>query len=615
MPKKVSYFILCILFLSKFSYQYDEISESVMNEIRSKFERNRAQRENIRREKESIRKKMNKQVETLYNEKFNRDSSLDNSLLDSLSSVKDNHSDSSDPISSKLVSTEKTDILTIDKGPDNTIDLTSIKNQALASESLVDLSDKLSASKETPDILTIDKKSDNNIDLTSIKNQALASESLPSLDPSKEEPEEELIHKKSQDAFQQKLESHIELYEANSFDNKTSFDHLDLIDISCWTSNSLHCSDDEITEIAKSWDHAFKTLGFALIKGHGISPSVFHNLNKEWNSFFNMEARLKLEFNHGAYGNELGGYTPQGVESVGRSMEEKSEYLPDLVESFTFNKKNYLEFDDSAMDEQNKKQKRMMLTYKYFSHMENILEIIHEISAIALGLPDTSFFDKFYPRRSPSSGNTLRFAHYSSLDVDDADENSNSNTTSTTTSHNNDSKGEAKESIVVDVLASNIHELKQYLYAPHTDYQGFTILYPDEKDWSTPKHGGLEIYVEADKRWVPVELSKYRESEEKGEILVINAGDLIQRWTNDIWKSTLHRVINSKATPVDSNVLDLDESNNRNRDSIVFFSGPSEEVIVEVLDLPVLGKPKYEPIASGDHLRLKLARSNKKDNY
>ena len=571
MPKKVSYFILCILFLSKYSYQYDEISESVMNEIRSKFERNRAQRENIRREKESIRKKMNKQVETLYNEKFNRDSSLDNSLLDSLSSVKDNHSDSSDPISSKLVSTEKTDILTIDKGPDNTIDLTSIKNQALASES------------------------------------------LPFLDPSKEEPEEELIHKQNQDAFQQKLQSHIELYEANSFDNKTSFDHLDLIDISCWTSNSLHCSDDEITEIAKSWDHAFKTLGFALIKGHGISPSVFHNLNKEWNSFFNMEARLKLEFNHGAYGNELGGYTPQGVESVGRSMEEKSEYLPDLVESFTFNKKNYLEFDDSAMDEQNKK--RMMLTYKYFSHMENILEIIHEISAIALGLPDTSFFNKFYPRRSPSSGNTLRFAHYSSLDVDDADDDSNSNTTSTTTSHNNDSNGEAKESIVVDVFASNIHELKQYLYAPHTDYQGFTILYPDEKDWSTPKHGGLEIYVEADKRWVPVELSKYRESEEKGEILVINAGDLIQRWTNDIWKSTLHRVINSKATPVDSNVLDLDEPNNRNRDSIVFFSGPSEEVIVEVLDLPVLGKPKYEPIASGDHLRLKLARSNKKDNY
>jgi hypothetical protein len=244
MPKKVSYFILVLLFLSKNSYQYDENSESVINEIRSKFERNRAQRENIRREKESIRKKMDKQVETLYNEKFNRDSSLDNSLFDSLSSVKDNHSDSSDPISPVSL----------------------------------DHSDKLLVSTEKPDVLKLEKKSDNTIDLTSIKNEALASDSLPLTDPSKEEPEEELIHNKNQGSFQQTFESHIEMNEANSVDINTSSDHLDLIDISCWTSNSLHCSDDEITEIAKSWDHAFKTLGFALIKGHGISPSLFNNL-------------------------------------------------------------------------------------------------------------------------------------------------------------------------------------------------------------------------------------------------------------------------------------------------------------------------------------------------
>ena len=58
------------------------------------------------------------------------------------------------------------------------------------------------------------------------------------------------------------------------------------------------------------------------------------------------------------------------------------------------------------------------------------------------------------------------------------------------------------------------------------------------------------------------------------------------------------------------------------RQSIVFFSGPLENCVIECID-PALMKPevvgdtlvrKYAPIRSGDHLLLKLNRTNGSDN-
>ncbi len=47
--------------------------------------------------------------------------------------------------------------------------------------------------------------------------------------------------------------------------------------------------------------------------------------------------------------------------------------------------------------------------------------------------------------------------------------------------------------------------------------------------------GGLEARA-VDGGWVPV-------TAQPGEV-VINIGDLMARWTNDRWRSTLHRVVN-----------------------------------------------------------------------
>jgi len=69
---------------------------------------------------------------------------------------------------------------------------------------------------------------------------------------------------------------------------------------------------------------------------------------------------------------------------------------------------------------------------------------------------------------------------------------------------------------------------KLWGFSPHTDYGSFTILHQDSI-------GGLQAQNAAG-QWIdvpPVSGS-----------LVINVGDMLMRWTNDTYVSTLHRVMN-----------------------------------------------------------------------
>ena len=91
-------------------------------------------------------------------------------------------------------------------------------------------------------------------------------------------------------------------------------------------------------------------------------------------------------------------------------------------------------------------------------------------------------------------------------------------------------------------------EKGQLRYGPHTDFSGFTILRQD----SAP--GGLEVKTRDG--WTPVRPMP--------GTLVINAGDLIQRWTNDVWVSNIHRVVNPPR----------DQASGTRRLSIVLFTGP-----------------------------------------
>lgn len=105
----------------------------------------------------------------------------------------------------------------------------------------------------------------------------------------------------------------------------------------------------------------------------------------------------------------------------------------------------------------------------------------------------------------------------------------------------------------------------------HTDYGLLTLL-------STDGVPGLQVYLKGE--WVPVV--------HVPGTWVVNIGDMVQRWTNDHVRSTIHRVVN---------VSGLE------RYSVPFFYEPNFHTKVECLPNFCKDHPaRYPPTTSGQHL-------------
>ena len=102
--------------------------------------------------------------------------------------------------------------------------------------------------------------------------------------------------------------------------------------------------------------------------------------------------------------------------------------------------------------------------------------------------------------------------------------------------------------------------------------------------------------------------------------LVVNAGDLISRWTNGVWKSNTHRVVNPPARPL-ACAGQEDEGGNQDgggneggsvlvpsRYSVVFFTGPRHDTVITPLPTCVTASnpSRFPEITAGEHLQMKL---------
>ncbi|MBI3515279.1 MAG: isopenicillin N synthase family oxygenase [Proteobacteria bacterium] len=117
----------------------------------------------------------------------------------------------------------------------------------------------------------------------------------------------------------------------------------------------------------------------------------------------------------------------------------------------------------------------------------------------------------------------------------------------------------------------------------HSDFGSLTIIYP-------PAGGdGLEVLSPAGP-WVAVDPVP--------GAFVINIGDLMQRWTNDRWTSTLHRVVNPSDT----------SGWRERRLSLGFFCHPNYDAPVACLPscLAPDARPKYDDILAGEYMRQKI---------
>ena len=117
----------------------------------------------------------------------------------------------------------------------------------------------------------------------------------------------------------------------------------------------------------------------------------------------------------------------------------------------------------------------------------------------------------------------------------------------------------------------------------HTDYGLLTLLFQHEV-------GGLEVLDQND-AWLPIAFEP--------NLIIVNSGDLLERWTNGHYRSTRHRV--------------QPQTDGTDRLSVALFVDPDSDVRVTPLASCVdASRPaRFPPTTAGEHIQAKINASHR----
>jgi isopenicillin N synthase-like dioxygenase len=276
-------------------------------------------------------------------------------------------------------------------------------------------------------------------------------------------------------------------------------------------------------KVAQAIGEACSRVGFFYIENHGISSADIAGIFRTAEDFHNLPLEAKMEVcvsNNGHFQGYLPGMTKSNDQRVSQTMQE------------AFQIRRPLAPDDPHLlagtplhgmipwpSAMPDLQPRMMAYYHKVDALGRELLSLFELS---LDLPQNTF-GKFFRKDM----NSLRLLHYPPQPPDGPGE---------------------------------IHGTRN-----HTDTDTFTILAQD-------MNGGLEV-LNKDREWVAVPPI--------ADSLVVNVGEILKVWTDGIFSSTVHRVINRSG---------------RERYSIPFFLYPTYEEVIS----PILRNPDPSNIAPED---------------
>jgi len=299
---------------------------------------------------------------------------------------------------------------------------------------------------------------------------------------------------------------------------------------------------DDRLSVARAFGAALERVGFVTITGHGVDPDLIAATYRTVAGFFALPYHDKLRANPPEQV-KMRGYLPVGIESVAATLDARAP--TDLCEALVFAGLSRTTPRAGAQPNiwPDRPPELRELVLRYHAATVALGRDLARLSSLALDLPE-DHLDHFFAE----PGVTLRFVNY----PDQPD----------------------------PPLAGQLR------YGAHHDYGGLTILRQDNAP------GGLQV-CDPQGRWHDVSPG--------GDGFVINVGDLMSRWTNGRWRSTLHRVINPPR----------DLTGSTQRLSMVLFFSPNEES--EIACLPTCATAanpaKYPPVKCGDWVRMKLAKS------
>ena len=295
----------------------------------------------------------------------------------------------------------------------------------------------------------------------------------------------------------------------------------------------------ERQEISDRIGEASREIGFFVITGHGVSADLVDRVGRATRAFYDLPFDVKSQ-----YSSARRGYFGKGRQAVAQSMDGKKT-VPDDHEIFAMGR-DAIDSSDPYFKTPRAEQvfspniwpdvlpefRRAWL--EYYDAIEALAKRLMAIFEEALSLPEGWFWPRFDKHMS-----TMAAINYP-----------------------------AQEAPPVE---------GQTRLGGHTDFGAFTVLKAEDKP------GGLEVQNRHGV-WetVPVVPNSF----------IVNVGDMLKRWTNDVWESSLHRVGNP---PTGSGAA-------ARRQSLVFFAHPNYDVTIEPLPGRDLGEPKYPPISAGELL-------------
>jgi isopenicillin N synthase-like dioxygenase len=298
--------------------------------------------------------------------------------------------------------------------------------------------------------------------------------------------------------------------------------------------------------LAREVDDICRNTGFLAIADHGVRQDVIDSVRRKASAFFDLPFEEK-EKAKAPYKGYPYGYLGPELEALAKSRNVDTP--PDLKESFNggpatvppgLTAADALSFCYAPTIWPSQPAGFIEAWLAYYTAMEDLAARIMTVFAAALNLPE-GYFAPFID--APISA--LRALNYPEQHVPP--------------------------------------KPGQLRAGAHTDYGSLTILLPQEGS------KGLEI-ASRDGPWTPVP--------SVAGAFVINIGDLMQRWTNDRWVSTLHRVVNPAP----------EEGGMARRQSLAFFHQPNWLAEISCLEacLRLGEKAKYEPVLSGPYLMSKF---------